>query len=47
MVGVALAMMIATMHEKSCIDLQNARKVIFILRNRNDETAKIESLRIS
>ena len=26
MVGVAVAMVISTMHEKSCIDLHNARK---------------------
>ena len=54
-VGVAVAMLICTMHEKSCIDLHNARKfekrfqnaAIHISRNHNDETAKVESLQIS
>ena len=49
MVGVAVAMVISTMHEKSCIDSHNARKfekkfqnsVIHTSRNHNDEIAEI------
>ena len=45
MVGVAVAMLISTMHEKSCIDSHNAWKfekkfhnsVIHTSRNQNDE----------
>ena len=47
MVGVAVAMVISTMHEKSCIDSHNAWKfekskkntVIYTSRNHNDEIA--------
>ena len=54
-VGVAVAVLISTMHEKSCIDLHNAPKfekrfqnaAIHISRNHNDETGKVESLRLS
>ena len=49
MVGVAVAMVISTMHEKSCIDLHYARKfekkfqnsVIQTSRNHNDEIAEV------
>ena len=51
MVGVAVAMVISTMHEKSCIDSHNARKfekssqnsVIHTSRNHNDEVRKYHS----
>ena len=54
-VGMAFALAMSTMHEKSCIDLHNAQKFeinlqnsfIYISRNRNDGNAKVESLRIS
>ena len=35
MVGVAVAMVISTMHEKSCIDSHNARKI--------EKSSKIQS----
>ena len=49
MVGVAIAMVISTMHEKSCIDSHNAQKfekklqksVIHTSRNYNDESAEV------
>ena len=49
MVGVAVAMVISTMHEKPCIDSHNARKfekkfqnsVIPTSRNHNDEIAEV------
>ena len=49
MVGVTVAMVISTMHEKSCIDSHNARKfekkfqnsVIHTSRNHNDEIAEM------
>ena len=49
MVGVTVAMVISTMHEKSCIDSHNARKfekkfqnsVIHTSRNHNDEIAEV------
>ena len=49
MVGVAVAMVISTMHEELCIDSRNARKfekkfqnsVIHTSRNHNDETAEV------
>ena len=49
MAGVVVAMMISTMHEKSCIDSHYARKfekkfqnsVIHISRNHNDEIAEV------
>ena len=49
MVGVAVAVVISTMHEKSCIDSHNARKfenkiqnwVIHRSRNHNDEIVEI------
>ena len=55
MVGVAVAMVISTMHEKSCIDSHNARKfekkfqnsVIHAFRNHNDEIAEASQSRIS
>ena len=37
MVGVAVAMVISTMHEKSCIDLHNARKF--------EKSSKIQSFK--
>ena len=46
MVGVAVAMVISTMHEKSCIDSHNARKFEFVIhtsRNHNDEIAEVSS----
>ena len=54
-VGVAVAMVISTMHEKSCIDLHNAQKfekkfqnsVIHTSRKLNDENAKVSQSRIS
>ena len=56
MVGVAVAMLISTMHEKSCIDSHNARKfekkkfqnsVIHTSHNHNDEIAEVSQSRIS
>ena len=55
MVGVAVAMVISTMHEKSCIDSHNARKfekkcqnsVIHTSRNHNDESAEVSQSWIS
>ena len=49
MVGLAITMVISTMHEKSCIDSHNARKfekkfeksVIHTSRNYNDESAEL------
>ena len=59
MVGVAVAMVISTMHEKSCIDSHNARKFekspkiqsfasfIRTTRNHNDEIAEVSPSWIS
>ena len=55
MVDVAVAMVISTMHEKSCIDSPNARKfekkfqnsVIHTSRNHNDEIAEVSQSWIS
>ena len=55
MVGVAVAMVIFTMHEKSCIDSHNARKfekkfqnsVIHTSRNHSDEIAEVSQSWIS
>ena len=55
MVGVAVAIVISTMHEKSCIDLHNARKfekkfrnsVIHTFRNNSDEIAEVSQSWIS
>ena len=52
MVGVAVAMVISTMHEKSCIDSHNAQKfekkiqnsVIHTSRNHNDELSIIRKV---
>ena len=49
MVDVALAMVISTMHEKSCMDLHNVRKfeiklqksVIYIYLNHSDNNDKL------
>ena len=55
MVGVAVAIVISTMHEKSCIDSHNARNiwikfqnsVIHTSRNHNDEIAEVSQSWIS
>ena len=55
MVGMAVTMVISTMHEKSCIDSHNARKfekklqnpVIHTSRNHNDEIAEVSQSWIS
>ena len=54
MVGVAVAMVISTMHEKSCIDSRNARNlkkfqnsVIHTSRNHSDEIAEVSQSWIS
>ena len=55
MVGVAVAMVISTTHEKSCIDSHNAKKfkkkfqnsVIHTSRNHSDEIAKVSQSWIS
>ena len=55
MVGVAVAMVISTMHEKPCIDSHNAWKfekkfqnsVIHTSRNHNDESAEVSQSWIS